>query len=153
MAILVSTWGLCGRAQLTRHSAQRRTGHSGVVAFATWAACFGVILGRLLSKLNGKRQKRADFVRFAMAALSSQSAPDSALLWNWKCMCRCALQFQRLATKPHLYSKMATMYIESIMEYRVFSAFVLRMLPRMILLSLLYESNKVNYCMSSDLLL
>ena len=31
--------------------------------------------GQLLKKLNGKRQKRADFVRFATAALSSQSAP------------------------------------------------------------------------------
>ena len=31
--------------------------------------------GRLLKKLNGKSQKRADFVRFATAALSSQSAP------------------------------------------------------------------------------
>ena len=28
-----------------------------------------------LKKLNGKREKRADFVRFATAALSSQSAP------------------------------------------------------------------------------
>ena len=31
--------------------------------------------GRLLKNLNGKRQKRADSVRFATAALSSQSAP------------------------------------------------------------------------------
>ena len=31
--------------------------------------------GRLLKKLNGKRQERADFVRFATAALSSQFAP------------------------------------------------------------------------------
>ena len=31
--------------------------------------------GRLLKKLNGKGQKRADFVRFATTTLSSQSAP------------------------------------------------------------------------------
>ena len=68
-----STLTLCGRMIIASTNFQRRTGHSGV-AFATLAACLGVILGRLLKKLNGKRQKRADFVRFAKAALSSQPA-------------------------------------------------------------------------------
>ena len=46
------------------------------VAFATLAACLWVILGRpVAKKLTWKRQKRADFVRFATAALSSQSTP------------------------------------------------------------------------------
>ena len=66
--------GMCGRMIIASTNFQRRTGHIGV-AFATLAACLGVILGRLLKKLNGKRQKRADFVRFAKAALSSQSTP------------------------------------------------------------------------------
>ena len=45
------------------------------VTFATLATCLGSFwAGRLLKKLNGKRQKRADFVRSATAALSSQSA-------------------------------------------------------------------------------
>ena len=56
-------------------STNYQTGHSGV-AFATLAACLGSFwAGRLLKKLNEKRQQRADFVRFATAALSSQSAP------------------------------------------------------------------------------
>ena len=42
---------------------------SGVILWGSFWA------GRLLKKLNGKRQKRADFVRFATVDLSSQSAP------------------------------------------------------------------------------
>ena len=46
------------------------------MAFATLAACLGVILGRpVAKKVSWKRQKGADFVRFATVALSSQSAP------------------------------------------------------------------------------
>ena len=37
-----------------------------------WGSFFA---GQLLKKLSWKRQKRADFVRFATAALSSKSAP------------------------------------------------------------------------------
>ena len=41
-----------------------------------WQPVWGSFwVGRLLKKLNGKRQKKADFVRFATAALSSQSVP------------------------------------------------------------------------------
>ena len=65
------TLTLCGRMIIATTNYQ--TGHSGV-AFVTWAArVWGSFW--LLKKLNGKRQKRADFVRFATAALSSQSAP------------------------------------------------------------------------------
>ena len=80
------TW--CGRMIIA--STNYQTGHSGV-AFATLAACLGVILGKLLKKLNGKRKKRADFVRFATAALSSQSAPanyDSARLLGLHIACQ-----------------------------------------------------------------
>ena len=51
------------------------TGHIGVV-FATLAACLGVILGRpVAKKIEWEKAKKADFVRFATAALRSQSAP------------------------------------------------------------------------------
>ena len=68
MSSTLTLRALCGRMIIASTNFQRRTGHIGL------AACLGVILGRLLKKLNGKRQKRADFVRFAKAALSSQSA-------------------------------------------------------------------------------
>ena len=72
-----STLTLCGRMIIA--STNYQTGHSGV-AFATLAARVCMVwgslwAGRLLKKLNGKRQKRADFVRFATAAKSSQSVP------------------------------------------------------------------------------
>ena len=68
-----STLTLCGRMIIA--STNYQTGYSRM-AFATLAACLGVILGRPVAQnLNGKGQKRADFVRFATAALSSQSAP------------------------------------------------------------------------------
>ena len=67
-----STLTLCGRMIIA--STNYQTGHSGV-AFATFPVCGSFWAGRLLKKLNGKRQKMADFVRFATAALSSQSAP------------------------------------------------------------------------------
>ena len=70
-----STLILCGRMVIA--STNYQTGHSGV-AFATLADCLGrgsFWAGRLLRKLNGKGQKRADSVRFATAVLSSQSAP------------------------------------------------------------------------------
>ena len=69
-----STPTLCGRMIIA--STNYQTGHSGV-AFATLAArVWGSFwAGRLLKNLNGKRQKKADFVRFATAALSSQSVP------------------------------------------------------------------------------
>ena len=68
-----STLTLCGRMIIA--STNDQTGHSGV-AFATLAACLGVILGwPIAQKLSGNRQKSADFVRFATATLSSQSAP------------------------------------------------------------------------------
>ena len=72
--LMSSTLILCGRMIIA--STNYQTGHSGV-AFATLAAwVWGSFwAGRLLKKLNGKRQKRADFVTFATAALSSQSAP------------------------------------------------------------------------------
>ena len=55
-------------------STNYQTGHSGV-AFATLAACLGVILGRTVAqKIEWGKEKRDDFVRFATAALSSQSA-------------------------------------------------------------------------------
>ena len=58
-------------------STNYQTGHSGV-AFATLAACLGVILGwPVAQKIEWEKAKRADFVRFATAALSSQSAPDN----------------------------------------------------------------------------
>ena len=67
-----STLTLCGRMIIA--STNYQTGHSGV-AFATLAACLWVILGRpVAQKLNGKRQKKVDFVGFATATLSSQSA-------------------------------------------------------------------------------
>ena len=56
-------------------SAHRQTGHSGVGAFATWVACFGVILRMVAYKIEWERQKRNNFVRFATAILSSQSTP------------------------------------------------------------------------------
>ena len=51
---------------------QRRTGHGGET-FVALVACLGVILGRLLKKIEWDNAKRADFVRFDTAALSSQS--------------------------------------------------------------------------------
>ena len=69
-----STLTLYGRMVIA--STNYQTGHSGV-AFAPLAALVwgSFWAGWLLKKLNGKRQKRADFVRFATAALCSQSAP------------------------------------------------------------------------------
>ena len=74
MVNVIATLTLCGRMIIAITNYQ--TGHSGV-AFATLAArVWGSFwAGRLLKKLNGKMQKRADFVRFATAALTSQSAP------------------------------------------------------------------------------
>ena len=46
------------------------------MVFATLAACLGVILGRpVAKKIEWEKAKKADFVRFATAALKSQSAP------------------------------------------------------------------------------
>ena len=74
MVNVIDTHLVCGRMIIARTNYQ--TGHSGVT-FATLAARgWGSFwAGRLLKKLNGKRQKRTDFVRFATAALSSQSSP------------------------------------------------------------------------------
>ena len=36
-------------------SLQRQTGHSGIVAFAIWAACFGVILGQVAYKIEWEK--------------------------------------------------------------------------------------------------
>ena len=71
-----STLTLCGRMIIA--STYYQTGHSGV-AFATLAACLGVILGRAVAqKIEWeKAKKRADFVRVATSALSSQSAPGN----------------------------------------------------------------------------
>ena len=70
---MLSTLTLCGRMIIA--STNYETGHSGV-AFATLAACVGSFwAGWLLKKLNGKRQKRAYFVGFSAAALSSRFAP------------------------------------------------------------------------------
>ena len=68
------TLTLCGRMIIA--STNYQTDHSGV-AFVTLAGRVwgSFCAGRLLKKLNGKRQKRADFVRLATSALSSQSAP------------------------------------------------------------------------------
>ena len=69
-----STLTLCGRMIIA--STKYQTGHSGVAFLAHWPPVWGSFwAGRLLKKLNGKRQKKADFVRFATAAVNSQSAP------------------------------------------------------------------------------
>ena len=68
-----STLTLCGRMIIA--STNYQTGHSGV-AFATLATCLGVILGRPVAhKIEWEKAKKGRFVRFATAALSSQSAP------------------------------------------------------------------------------
>ena len=54
---------------------QRQTGHSGDVAFATWATCFGVILGPVADKMDWGKAKMANFVKFAVATLSAQFSP------------------------------------------------------------------------------
>ena len=63
---------LCKISPFWKHFSQGRTGHSGVVAFVTWATCFGELVAY---KIEWGKAKWDDSVRFATARLSSQSAP------------------------------------------------------------------------------
>ena len=70
-----STLTLCGRMIIA--STNYQTGHSGV-AFATLAAYLWVILGRpVVQKIEWEKAKKGPilWLRFATAALSSQTAP------------------------------------------------------------------------------
>ena len=51
--------------------AHRWTGHSDVVVFATWTACFRVILGPVAYKIEWGKAKKGDFVRFVIATPNS----------------------------------------------------------------------------------
>ena len=60
-------------------SSQRQTGHSGVVVFATWTACFGAILELVAYKVKWGKQKCDRFVKFTTASISSQPTPASSV--------------------------------------------------------------------------